>query len=207
MKLDEWGIKQYQMDKDTAQILRESLLDSEETILKLGKSVFNYPEDQITGKQFYYNLLKDNEEWWTYGLPFVKKIVADYLSLVPGEEIKIKSWGNILRDKNKIYPHVHFGTPDNYNENPQSVSGNIFLGSEEPTSTTYILGGQKTDVPNSFGQFTLFPPSLPHAVRSYKGEGLRISAAFDCFCTSRDPNAAVSGKLWYSWTHNDENFS
>ena len=201
MKLDDYGIKQYQMDDATTTILRDSLMESEKGINSLGKSIFNYPEDQITGKQRYYNLLIDIQEWETYALPFVKEIITDFLTTVPGEVLKLKSWGNILRMDNKIYPHRHFGIPDDYDINPQSVSGNVFLGSENPTATTYILGGQKIDVPNEFGQFTLFPPNISHAVRAYKGDGVRVSAAFDCFCPSRDPEGNVSGEKWYTWTH------
>lgn len=201
MKLDDYGIKQYKIDNDTAIILRDSLLNSEQGINSLGKSIFNYPEDQITGKQRYYNLLVDIDEWKTYALPFVKEIVADFLTLTPGEVLNIKSWGNILRLDNKIYPHRHFGIPEDYDTNPQSVSGNVFLGSEMSTATTYILGGEKTDVPNEFGIFTLFPPNIPHAVRAYKGDGVRVSAAFDCFCISRDPEGNVTGSNWHTWTH------
>lgn len=202
MKLDDFGIKQYLLEEKTAIILRESLLESEPGLISLGKSIFNYPEDQITGKQQYYNLLHDLETWEEYCFPRIKEIVADFLTLTPGEVVHYQSWGNILRMDNKIFPHRHFGTPDNYNTNPQSVSGNLFLGSENPTATTYILGGEKIDIPNEFGQFTLFPPSLPHAVRSYKGEGVRVSAAFDCFIPSRDPEGRIrTTNQWYTWTH------
>ena len=201
MKLDDYGFKQYNIGETTARILRDSLLECEEGINSLGRSIFNYPEDQITGKQKYYNLVVHLEEWERYALPFIKEIVADFLSLTSGEVCKIKSWGNILRMDNKIYPHRHFGIPKTYDVNPQSVSGNVFLGSEKPTATTYILGGQKTDVPNEFGQFTLFPPNISHAVRSYSGEGVRVSAAFDCFCPTRDPEGNVSGNQWHTWTH------
>ena len=151
MKLGDFGIKQYELDRPTATLLRDSLLQSEEQILGLGESQYDYPEDQITGKMPYYNLLSESEDWYTYCLPFVKKIVADYLSLQNGDIIMCNSWGNILRLNNKIYPHRHFGIPPTYDTNPQSVSGNIFLGAEIPTATTYILGGQKIDVPNEFG--------------------------------------------------------
>tara|TARA_B100000287_G_scaffold320685_1_gene304623 strand:+ start:3136 stop:3816 length:681 start_codon:yes stop_codon:yes gene_type:complete len=201
LKLGDYGIKFYQIPERKADILRQSLLDSEKNILEQGESTYNYPEDQITGKMTYYNLFVDVEEWYRIGYPYVKEFVADYLDLKYGEVMKIKSWGNILRLDNKIYPHRHFGTPDNYKDFPQSVSGNIFLGAETETATTYILGTEKVDVPNNYGQVTLFPPDISHAVRSYKGKGTRISAAFDCFCVTRDPNASVSGTIWSSWTH------
>ncbi len=153
LKLGDYGIKFYQIPERKADILRQSLLDSEKNILEQGESTYNYPEDQITGKMTYYNLLVDVEEWYKIGYPYVKEFVADYLDLKYGEVMKIKSWGNILRLDNKIYPHRHFGTPDNYKDFP------------------------------------------------YKGEGTRISAAFDCFCVTRDPNASVSGTIWSSWTH------
>ena len=59
MKLDDYGFKQYNIGETTARILRDSLLECEEGINSLGRSVFNYPEDQITGKQNYYNLVVD----------------------------------------------------------------------------------------------------------------------------------------------------
>ena len=50
MKLGDFGIKQYELDRPTATLLRDSLLQSEEQILGLGESQYHYPEDQITGK-------------------------------------------------------------------------------------------------------------------------------------------------------------
>ena len=91
MKLDDYGFKQYNIGETTARILRDSLLECEEGINSLGRSIFNYPEDQITGKQKYYNLVVHLEEWERYALPFIKEIVADFLSLTSGEVCKIKS--------------------------------------------------------------------------------------------------------------------
>lgn len=209
MKLDsiltQYGIKQYYVSREVADILRESLIESEQTILSLpGNMAFGYPATQITGKIERYNLFRDVEEWYRFGLPHMKSMVGDFLGLNEGEECKMKSWGNILRMDQKIFPHRHFGVPDTYKDLPQSVSGNVFLGGDAETSTTYILGGDKVDIPNYYGQFTLFPPNISHAVRAYKSEGIRVSAAFDVLCTARDPEGYVSGNLWYTWNHQDE---
>ena len=189
------------MDFDNATLLRDALLAHEEQILGYGESQYRYPDDQITGRMSFYNLFKTSKVWYEVGLPYVKQCIEDYLSLNEGEVVRIKCWGNILRLGNKIYPHSHLGVPDNYTDFPQSVSGNIFLGAPVKTATTYIIGGEKVDIENIFGQFTLFPPNLSHAVRSYEGEGARLSAAFDSFCVSRDP--ALQGyrpkDVWYNY--------
>ena len=200
LKLDDYGIKKYNCPRPIADQLRQALLDCEQTILKLGDSTHNYPDDTITGKMNYYNLVHDEEVWHTKGLPFIKEIVGEYLKLKEGEVVGIKSWGNILRENRKVYPHRHFGVPDDYLENPQSVCGNIFLGAECPTATTYIIEGEKVDIPNVYGEFTLFPPNLQHAVRTYKGSGVRVSAAFDILVKSRDPEGDVTGKRWLTYT-------
>ncbi len=200
MKLSDYGIRFWTAPKNMADSLRRALLDSEQVILGLGDSTHNYPDDTITGKMNYYNLVNDERIWNNVGLPFIKEIVGEYLKLKEGEEVAIKSWGNILRENRKVYPHVHFGIPDDYKENPQSVCGNIFLGADCPTATTYILDGEKVDIPNKYGQFTLFPPNLSHAVRTYKGSGVRVSAAFDVLVKSRDPQGEVSGKRWLTYT-------
>ena len=199
--LEEYKIKQYQCSTNTADKLRQALLDSEERILTLGDPTHNYPDDHITGRMTYYNLVVNSPVWNSTGFPLIKKIVAHYLGLEEGEECKIKSWGNVLRLDQKVFPHRHFGIPEDYDEIPQSVCGNVFLGAEVETSTTYILDGEKKDIPNLYGTFTLFPPNIPHAVRSYTGEGVRVSAAFDCFCISRDPTGNVTGDIWETWTH------
>ncbi len=195
-------IKHYQMDYDNACLLRDALLEHEDEILGLGESQYRYPEDQITGKMSYYNLFKVSKVWYDIGLPYIKQCIEDYLWLKEGEVVRIKCWGNILRLGNKIYPHAHLGVPDNYKDFPQSVSGNIFLGSNTKTATTYIIDGEQVDIENKFGQFTLFPPNLPHAVRAYEGEGVRLSAAFDSFSVTRDP--ALKGyrpdEVWYNYT-------
>jgi len=203
LKLSDYHIKQYQCPPKIADKLRQALLDCEGTILGLGSPTHNYPEDTITGRMNFYNLTRDEEVWNRSGFPFIQEIVGEYLSLKPDEEVAMKSWGNILRMDRKVYPHRHFGVPDDWTEKKQSVCGNIFLGAEIPTATTYILDGEKVDIPNVYGQFTLFPPNISHAVKSYRGEGVRVSAAFDSFVTSRDPEGNVTGRNWMTWVHRD----
>ncbi len=136
-----------------------------------------YPADTITGYASYYNLVRDIEEWNVTGFPLIQAVVGDYLSLKSDERVGISCWGNILRLDRKIFPHLHFGVPDGWEEVKQSVSANIFLGAEVATATTYILDGEQVDIPNVYGQFTLFPPNVPHAVRAYKGSGRHERAA------------------------------
>ena len=201
LKLDDYGIRFWTAPKLMSDKLRQALLDCEQTILRLGEPTHNYPDDTITGRMNYYNLINDEETWHEVGLPYIKEIIGEYLKLQAGEEVAIKAWGNILRENRKVYPHLHFGVPDDYLENPQSVCGNIFLGADCETATTYILDGEKVDIPNKYGQFTLFPPNLSHAVRTYTGSGVRVSAAFDVLVKSRDAGASVTGdKRWLTYT-------
>jgi len=211
----EYGILKYQGDKETVDKLRQALLDAEKGIFRLsdahpsgGKPTHNYPDDHLTGRMTYYNLVNDEETWHYSGYPLIKEVVADFLSLKPDERIAIKSWGNVLRAPYKIFPHLHFGIPDNWFENKTSVCGNIFLGSEVTTATTYILNGKQVDIPNVYGELTLFPPNVPHAVREYNGDGVRVSAAFDCFAVSRDASTeikenpiTIKGDNWIYYTH------
>ena len=202
--LERYNIKQYICSTSTADILRQSLLDCEESIFETTRNSADrgnrgYPTDTITGYAAYYNLVRDVEAWNVTGFPLIKAVVGDYLSLKSDERVGISCWGNILRMDRKIFPHLHFGVPDGWEETKQSVSANIFLGSEVSTATTYILDGEQVDIPNVYGQFTLFPPNLPHAVRAYKGSGVRVSAAFDIFCPDRDTDGKVDGGEWLQW--------
>ena len=217
--LNTFDIVQYQCSTNVADTLRDSLINSEQFIIEYADGVATalkssgvpdstgsnrgYPDDMITGRLSYYNILRDVERWNITGFPFVKAVVADYLQLKPKEKVGINSWGNVLRLDRKIFPHLHFEIPSDWKENKSSVCGNIFLGAEEDTCTTYYLDGEHVDVPNVYGQVVLFPPNIPHAVRTYKGSGVRVSAAFDVFSPSRDTRGIIDGDNWMYWTHGE----
>ncbi len=198
MNYTDFGIKHYQLDDDDAQIMRNALLDSEDIILGLGKSAFNYPENQTLGKLHFYNLFVGVEAWAGHGLPFLKRILSDYWQLKKGETVKIKSWANILRTGQSVQKHSHTDAVS-----MGTVSGNLYLGSDVPTETMFIINGEEVGIPNKFGEFTLFPSQYLHWVPPYEGQ-CRVAAAFDACATMREKRIwgnmdGISPKVWYNY--------
>lgn len=192
------SIKKYQIPEYDAQILRNVLLECEEIILGFGKSKFGYPENQMLGKLNYYNLFLGVGEFKDHALPYVKEFISDFLQLESGDEVMMKSWGNVMHEGHLVQKHSHTDKPSEY-----TVSGNLFLGSDNPTETIYYDEfGCPVGIPNKVGEFVLFSPNVEHEVPEYKGN-VRISCAFDAICTNKETrvNSAVAenSKMWYNY--------
>ena len=191
------SIKKYQIPEYDAQILRNALLECEEIILGFGKSHFGYPEDQILGKLNYYNLFLGVGEFKDHALPYLKEFISDFLQLKCGDKVMMTSWGNVMHEGHLVKRHNHTDKPSEH-----TVSGNLFLGSDNPTETIYYLEDGEVGIPNKMGEFILFPPNIEHEVPKYEGN-IRVSCAFDAICTTRETRVnsgvAKNSKMWYNY--------
>jgi len=191
------SIKKYQIPEYDVQILRNALLECEEIILGFGKSKFGYPEDQMLGKLNYYNLFLGIGEFKDHALPYLKEFISDFLQLESGDEVMMKSWGNVMHGGHLVQRHNHTDKPSKY-----TVSGNLFLGSDNPTETIYYLEDGEVGIPNKVGEFVLFPPNIEHEVPKYEGN-VRISCAFDAICSNKETRVnsgvAENSKMWYNY--------
>lgn len=191
------SIKKYQIPEYDAQILRNALLECEEIILGFGESHFGYPEDQMLGKLNYYNLFLGVGEFKDHALPYLKEFISDYLQLKCGDKVMMTSWGNVMHEGHLVKRHNHTDKPSEH-----TVSGNLFLGSDNPTETIYYLEDGEVGIPNKMGEFVLFPPNIEHEVPKYEGN-IRVSCAFDAICTNRETRVnsgvANNSKMWYNY--------
>jgi len=191
------SIKKYQIPEYDAQILRNALLECEEIILGFGKSHHGYPEDQMVGKMNYYNLFLGIGEFKDHALPYLKEFISDFLQLKCGDKVMMTSWGNVMHGGHLVKRHNHTDKPSEH-----TVSGNLFLGSDNPTETIYYLEDGEVGIPNKMGEFVLFPPNIEHEVPKYEGN-VRVSCAFDAICTTRETRVnsgvAQNSKMWYNY--------
>tara|TARA_B100000287_G_scaffold147206_1_gene138913 strand:+ start:777 stop:1367 length:591 start_codon:yes stop_codon:yes gene_type:complete len=191
------SIKKYQIPEYDAQILRNALLECEEIILGFGKSHHGYPEDQMVGKMNYYNLFLGVGEFKDHALPYLKEFISDFLQLKCGDKVMMTSWGNVMHGGHLVKRHNHTDKPSEH-----TVSGNLFLGSDNPTETIYYLEDGEVGIPNKMGEFVLFPPNIEHEVPKYEGN-VRVSCAFDAICTTRETRVnsgvAQNSKMWYNY--------
>ena len=191
------SIKKYQIPEYDAQILRNALLECEEIILGFGKSAHGYPENQMLGKLNYYNLFLGIGEFKDHALPYLKEFISDFLQLKCGDKVMMTSWGNVMHGGHLVKRHNHTDKPSEH-----TVSGNLFLGSDNPTETIYYLEDGEVGIPNKMGEFVLFPPNIEHEVPKYEGN-VRVSCAFDAICTTRETRVnsgvADNSKMWYNY--------
>ena len=191
------SIKKYQIPEYDAQILRNALLECEEIILGFGKSAHGYPENQMLGKLNYYNLFLGIGEFKDHALPYLKEFISDFLQLKCGDKVMMTSWGNVMHGGHLVKRHNHTDKPSEH-----TVSGNLFLGSDNPTETIYYLEDGEVGIPNKMGEFVRFPPNIEHEVPKYEGN-VRVSCAFDAICTTRETRVnsgvADNSKMWYNY--------
>jgi hypothetical protein len=138
-------------------------------------------KDSLTSKHSFYNIfeIKDNS------INILIKEVLDLhdeflqkLKLPLPNKIKLKGWANVLRQGEKIEPHLHSVNPDSY------LSGHFTIQCKN-TSTFYINpvnqinDPEKIEIKNQVGELTIFPTCLPHYTSIHEDKSERITLAFD----------------------------
>ena len=157
------------------------------------KSVDGYTglgPDSLTSRFEHYNLLAwDNPEIikMRQAIKEVHNTLLMDLKL-PIMPVWIQCWANVLRDGQKIDPHIHTAKSDCY------LGGHITVQADN-TDTVYISPINQINEPevyasrNEVGKITLFQNNIPHYTTIHKGDRERITIAFDMHLTKmRDNN-------------------
>jgi hypothetical protein len=136
-------------------------------------NVFNWENENI--KKIKENILKFHEE-------FLKIFNFN----LPGE-LYIQCWVNIMRNGEKINPHLHGCHPDIY------LGGHVCVQVDD-TSTFYInpieqINNFKVyESKNEVGKLTLFQNNIPHYTSVHNSKKERITIAFDLSLVKMNDN-------------------
>lgn len=169
------------IDFDPAPLVAE-ILEKEKDIIANTKFENDWGtrlgKNSLTSRSNTYNLLR-----WDSAAPLktcIKKMHDSFmndLNIPMSEAVWGQSWANVMRKKEKIFPHCHGFGPWTY------LSGHVCLKVKE-TSTYYInpYGGDPWQSENFEGKITLFPGWLRHYTDQvpYDDEE-RVTVAFDLF--------------------------
>jgi hypothetical protein len=136
--------------------------------------------NSLTSRWESYNIFSwDDEEILKLRQKIYEKYMEFMMKLnVPRMTVYIQCWANVLRDGQKIEPHLHNVGPYSY------LSGHVCIQCED-TSTMYINPVNQINKPeeyaskNEVGKFTIFQDCIPHYTTEHKGKKERITIAFD----------------------------
>jgi hypothetical protein len=170
------------LDLSTCDILKNKIVDLEQTILNLGVSNYKEaPENSITTRHQYYNLLDYLNDDLN---PVKEKIIQNARHIIGGDKFLVKMWANVFRNGEQIKKHMHHATPvienDSFKKNVfKTICGNLFLYGDQESETIYYLK-EKTPIKNEAGDMHFFCCIVEHETLPYQGN-LRIGIAFDIY--------------------------
>ncbi len=185
-KIHTWKSKLLSEDNieaDLCDSLSQKILNVENDILKLGPSNYDkVPDDTITSKHSYYNLLKYD---WNELELLKQKIIKNSSEIIGGDKFFVKMWANIYRNGDYIKKHIHHAEPiietDEFKKGIfNTICGHLFLQNDIESSTTYYFNDEVVPLKNNKGDIHFFSCIVPHEVPKYEGQ-LRISVAFDVY--------------------------
>ena len=166
-------------DEEKVDKLKKFLIKKEKDILKLPfhhDGDTGLKEDSITTRYARYNLFDFADEcpelrdlWKFFQEHWYERIQRDNTRPY---KTKIVCWFNVMRKGDRMESHRHSGRFSSY------LSGNFHLDNYH-TATTYRHLDNLTAIDNVKGGLVIFPSQLLHEVDSFKGEGERVSIAFD----------------------------
>ena len=161
-------------------LLKEEILSKEKEIINSTEFVSDWGtrmgKKSLTSRANDYNLLNFNST----------KVLKDAISYfhsvyvescgekLESENYYVQCWANVMRHREKIYPHKHSGDPYSY------ISGHVCLQVEN-TSTYYIhpFNDQVWSSVNLPNKITLFPSFIMHYTDPVPKGQTRITVAFD----------------------------
>jgi len=176
-------IKKWDRSNDIIDTIGSWLLKNEKRIID--QYSYDYDgftglgESSITGRFSQYNLFDFSNE--LPELSILLDFIQDaYIEFVTSEnnsvrETELVSWYNILRKGQEVKEHNHGAGNDVY------LSGTFILD-EYPTCTHFKCPFDRDvilSIPNHKGLLTIFPSFVYHYSDVYKGEGERLTIAFD----------------------------
>ena len=171
-------------DKEKVDKLKKFLIKKEKDILKLPfhhDGDTGLKEDSVTTRYARYNLFDFVDEcpelrdlWKLIQEHWYERIQRDNTRPY---KTKIVCWFNVMRKGDRMESHRHSSRFSSY------LSGNFHLDNYH-TTTTYRYLDNLTAIDNVKGGLVIFPSQLLHEVDSFKGEGERVSIAFDLHLTN-----------------------
>jgi len=167
-------------DDNEFNLLKEEILSQESKIINDNKFVSDWGtrmgKNSLTSRANDYNLLNFKN---TKNLKEAIKNCHDLYLHAFGQKLGldkyyVQCWANVMRDKEKFYPHRHSGDCYSY------LSGNFCLD-VDGTSTYYIhpLTDELWESKNIANKMTMFPSFVKHYTDSVPKEQTRVTIAFD----------------------------
>ena len=137
--------------------------------------------NSLTSRYEYYNLM----EWPEIEIKSLQDKIVEFhqkflknLNIEIPNAFSIMGWANVMRQGEKINPHLHNVKPDSY------LSGHVTIQCKD-TSTYYINPVNQLNEPevkqlkNVPGEITLFPSCMPHYTDTHNASTERITIAFE----------------------------
>jgi hypothetical protein len=158
------------LDATECKVIRKFILEQEPKLKQLGPDIYpGTPENSLTGRWRYYNLL-DFDEIRNLFIPRLEKIFDQLNYKRP---ITVQCWANVFR-KNEYIERHHHGLG--------FYSSHLFISGDESLGTTYIINGEHYNFPNIPGSLCIFSSELEHySVRNIHEDRERITIAMDIF--------------------------
>lgn len=159
--------------------LKEEILLKEPQIIAENEFVSDWGtrlgKNSLTARANNYNLLSfDNTKNLKSAIQNVHELYLNFFDLKLTDKYYIQCWANVMRGKEKIFPHRHAGDSFSY------LSGNICLD-VDGTSTYYIH--PFTEEPwqsfNENNKMTIFPSYIKHYTDPVPSGQTRMTVAFD----------------------------
>lgn len=154
----------------------------------------------LTSRFCHFNIL----HWW--GTKKLSKRIRDGYERytdIKGTPLYVQCWANVMREGDRIAPHVH--TEGKQTPVEKFLSGHLNVQVDSTTATYYktIQSGER--FVNKPGEMTFFPGYMMHYTDVYRGSGERITIAFDIF----SEDYFNESKSWFDAEENvgrDKNF-
>jgi hypothetical protein len=171
------------LSEDICNSLTQKIIDVESEIMKLGPSNYDkVPENTITAKHLYYNLLSYK---WDELETLKNKIVINSSKIIGGDSFLVKMWANSFKKGEYIKKHIHHAEPiietEDFRKNIfNTICGHLFLENDVASETIYYFDNNIVPMQSRKGNMHFFSCIVPHEVPPYRGDK-RISIAFDVY--------------------------
>ena len=168
-------INNFLLEKE-CEIIGDYVLKNESILMNLGEDVYGgiYSHNQkgtLTGRYVYYNCL-NIDVLSSILRPKIKRLI-NLFDL--DESLYIQCWINTIRYGENICEHKHISDDETH----VYASGNIFISGDSNPGTNFYYPDEIKNFKNKPGALQLFHPGIPHGVKTYLNNDVRISIAFD----------------------------
>ena len=164
------------LSEKECEIIRDYVIKNESILMDFGEDTYRgiYTHNQkgsLTGRYVYYNCL-NIDVLSSILRPKIKRLINLFDS---DESLYIQCWINTIRYGENICEHEHISAGETH----VYASGNIFISGDPNPGTTFHFPDKIKNFKNIPGVMQLFHPGIPHGVKTYLNNDVRISIAFD----------------------------